>query len=167
MNKTIGVGVLSGGLGGLVLDAVMRVLPVHAPDGRAISMIGYVGTAIHPSDPWIGWLAYILYGAVIGGIFGYLLGDRALGERTGAFWGGLYGIGWWVIACAILVPALVGKLPFTESARAAVRQVALPLLAGHVVYGGVLGAAFSWITRTLRGARWHHVSHATPHSAPR
>ena len=50
MNRTIGVGVLSGVLGGLVLDGVMRVLSIHTPGGSPISMIGYLGTAIFPPD---------------------------------------------------------------------------------------------------------------------
>jgi hypothetical protein len=37
------VGVLSGVLGGLVLDGVMRVLSIHTSDGSTISMIGYLG----------------------------------------------------------------------------------------------------------------------------
>jgi hypothetical protein len=45
--------------------------------------------------------------------------------------------------------------------------VAVPLLAGHIVYGGILGVAFSSITRTLSGPGWHHVRHATRDSAPR
>lgn len=167
MNRTIGVGVVSGVLGGLVLDGVMRVLSIHTPDGSTISMIGYLGAAIYPPDPWIGWLAYLLYGAVIGGMFAYIVGDRMIGERTAAFWGGVYGCGWWVVACAILLPTLLRVMPFGEDARGALRQVAVPLLGGHIVYGGILGVAFSWITRTLSGPGWHHVSHATRDSAPR
>jgi hypothetical protein len=167
MIAAIVVGVLSGVLGGLVLDGVMRVLPIHTPDGSTISMIGYLGSAVYLPDPWIGWLAYLLYGAVIGGMFAYIVDDRTLGERTAAFWGGVYGFAWWVVACAILLPSLLGVMPFGEDARSALRQVAVPLLAGHIVYGGILGVAFSWIMRTLSGPRWHHVGHATRDSAPR
>lgn len=153
MVKQVSIGVVSGLLAGLALDALMRAFTVRAPDGTAITMIGYVGRAIHPSGPWIGWVAYVLYGAVIGGVFAYILSDQTLGARLGAFWGVVYGLGWWVIACAAFVPILIGHFPFGEEAREALRQVAFPLFAGHVVYGSILGASWSCIGRTDSRAR--------------
>jgi hypothetical protein len=164
MNK-IEAGVLSGAVGGVLFDALMRALPVHAADGRVLSMIDYVGAAIRPSDPWIGWLVYVLYGVVIGGIFGYVFHERALGAGTGALWGIVYAVAWWVIACLALFPALIGSLPFAQMTREALRQVAMPLLAGHVVYGVVLGAAFGWISRAMSGPRPHQGSHVARNAA--
>ncbi len=149
MRRKIGAGVMSGIVGGLALDALMRAFWIHAPDGRAISMIGYAGSALSPSEPWVAWAAYALYGAVIGGVFGYLVGDVVLDVRRGAFWGAVYGVAWWVVACVVFVPIQAHSFPFAVAAREALSQVAFPLFAGHVVYGGILGALWSWISRTV------------------
>ena len=100
-------------------------------------------------------------------MFAYIVGNRMIGQRTAAFWGGVYGCGWWVVGCAILLPALLGSCRSARMRAARCGKVAVPLLAGHIVYGGILGVAFSSITRTLSGPGWHHVRHATRDSAPR
>jgi len=164
MWRKIGAGVMSGVLGGLALDALMRVFWIHAPDGSAISMIGYAGSALRPSDPWLGWIAYAFYGAVIGGVFGYVVSDPTLDARRCAFWGAVYGIGWWIVACAVFVPIQAHSFPFAVQARETLRQVAFPLFAGHVVYGAILGASWNWIVQVTSGC----VAHQPPRPvAPR
>lgn len=64
----------------------------------------------------------------------------------------MYGAGWWVIAELVLVPALLARWSwsFSTAATAPVREAALPLLAGHVVYSVILGVA--WFVGTLAEA---------------
>src|SRR5438128_3419504 len=51
------------------------------------------------------------------------------------------------VAGLILVPVARGSWPFSTLAIDQSREVALPLLIGHIVYGGVLGLAWSNIAR--------------------
>jgi hypothetical protein len=165
MGKKIGAGVACGLIGGVALDALMRILPVRASDGSNISMITFIADAIHASNPWAGWLMFLAYGMVIGGLFGWLLHNRTLDAGPGALWGGVYGLCWWVVAGVVLVPALLGSLPLSSFARESLQRVAVPLLVGHIVYGVILGAAFSYITRTLIGSQGRNVVGEASHRA--
>jgi hypothetical protein len=69
-------------------------------------------------------------------------------------WGGLYGVGWWIVAELVLIPVLLAVWPLSITAVDRVRDVALPLLVGHVVYGVILGAVWSRFMEVRRPHRW-------------
>jgi hypothetical protein len=98
---------------------------------------------VRAGSPLAGWLVYPVYGVAIGALFGWLLGHGALDKVRAAMWGGLYGVGWWIAAELVLIPVLLAVWPLSASAVDRVRDVALPLLIGHVVYGVILGIAWS------------------------
>jgi hypothetical protein len=149
MSRKIGIGAAAGLVAGVLFGVLMELLPVPAPTGGRISMIVFAARAVHAQSPLAGWLAYLVYGLIVGGIFGWLLHDQTLEEARSIMWGGVYGLGWWVLAGLVVVPALLGAAPFSSSALAVVRPVALTLLVGHVLYGLVLGAGFPLITERL------------------
>jgi hypothetical protein len=156
MERKIAAGV-AGGLGaGLVFAIVMRVVP-----GANGSMITFAARAVHLGRPLAGWLAYLVYGGLIGGFFAWLLRDQRLDDMSAMVWGALYGLGWWIVAGLILVPVGEGSWPFSTMAIDQAREVALPLLIGHVVYGGVLGLAWSAITRRTLIRRHPDATHVT------
>jgi hypothetical protein len=142
MERKIATGVAGGLVAGLVFAVVMRVVP--GPNG---SMIASAARAVHLARPLAGWLAYLIYGGLIGGLFGWLLRNQRLGDTSAMLWGALYGLAWWIVAGLILVPIARGSWPFSTLAVDQSREFALPLLIGHIVYGGVLGLACSTIAR--------------------
>lgn len=142
MERRIAAGAVSGMIAGLVFDALMRVLPGAA--GQT-SMITFAAEVIHVPNRLGAWLVYPLYGVVIGTLFGWLVSGRTFDDRRAALWGVLYGVGWWIIAELVLIPALFAIRPFSASAVDRVRDVALQLLAGHVVYGVILGVIWSHV----------------------
>ncbi len=145
MGRKMAAGVVAGLIGGLVFSALMRVVPVAA---AGPSMIAFAADVAHAANPMVGWLVYPVYGVVIGALFGALLRGQTLGDIPGALWGVAYGVGWWIIAELVLVPARLGGWSWSASAfgAALVHEAALPLLAGHVVYGVILGVTWSRIT---------------------
>jgi hypothetical protein len=54
----------------------------------------------------------------------------------------VYGVGWWVLGGLVLMPVLLGMPPLAPVMTAPMRPVALGSLAGHVVFGVILGAGF-------------------------
>jgi len=74
-------------------------------------------------------------------------------------WGGVYGLGWWIVAGIVLVPAALARWPLSIAAVDQVRGVALPLLIGHLVYGVILGLV--WCRITSRPSFQRHTSQAT------
>lgn len=142
MNRKIAAGAAGGLIAGVALDIVMRLMP--ARDGG--SMIAFGAHTVHASSALAGWLAYLVYGVVIGAVFGWLLHTQRLDDLSSMVWGGLYGVGWGIVASLVLIPALRGAWPFSIAAVDQGREIALPLLIGHVVYGVILGLAWSRIT---------------------
>lgn len=144
MGKKIVAGVISGLIGGLAFDALMYAFPAAG----GASMIAFAAEAVHASNSLIGWLVYPVYGVVIGALFGRLLYySQTVDDVWATLWGGLYGVGWWIIAQLILIPILFAIRPLSSSAIDRVRDIALPLLVGHVLYGVILGFGWSRITR--------------------
>jgi len=152
MHKTIAAGAAAGALGGVIFAGLMRLAPVGAEHR---SMILFAAELVRASrSPLIGWLVYPVYGVALGALFGRLLGGSALDKVRAAMLGGLYGVGWWIAAELVLIPALLAVWPLSISAVDRVRDVALPLLVGHVVYGVVLGIAWSRLMEVRRPRRW-------------
>jgi hypothetical protein len=135
-------GAVAGLIGGLVVDGLMRLWPTSTPDGDRISMIGFASRAVHASHPWIGWVVYPVYAVALGILFTAFLRHRIPADAAGLS-GGLYGFCWWFMANLVLVPALFGEVPLSASAMAMTQGPSLPLLAGHLVYGAILGVVFN------------------------
>jgi hypothetical protein len=142
MSRRMIAGAGAGLIAGVVLAVVMRALPVAAADGREISMITFAARLLGMGGPLVGWLAYLADGVVIGALFGaaFLVGPLSV-TRT-AVLGGAWGLGWGLVAALGLVPALLGLAPFSAAALRELRVIAVPVLAGHVVSGAVLGTSF-------------------------
>jgi hypothetical protein len=151
MQKTLAAGAAAGAIGGIVFAGLMRLFPLGAEHR---SMIAFAGDLVRAGSPLIGWLVYPIYGVAIGALFGWLLGVGALDKVRAAMWGGLYGVGWWIAAELVLIPALLAFWPLSISAVDRVRDVALPLLVGHVVYGVILGIGWSRFMEVRRPQRW-------------
>jgi hypothetical protein len=151
MHKTLAAGAAAGAIGGVVFAGLMRLFPVGAEHR---SMIAFAADLVRAGSPLIGWLVYPVYGIAIGALFGWLLGGNALDTVRAAMWGGLYGVGWWIAAELVLIPARLAVWPLSISAVDRVRDVALPLLVGHVVYGVVLGIAWIRFMAVRRPPRW-------------
>ena len=151
MHKTAAAGAAAGAIGGGVLTGLMRLFPVGAEHR---SMIAFAADLVRAGSPLTGWLVYPVYGVAIGVLFGWLLGQGPIDKIRAAMWGGLYGVGWWIAAELVLIPALLAVWPLSISAVDRVRDVALPLLVGHVAYGVALGIAWSRFMEVRRPHRW-------------
>jgi hypothetical protein len=148
MVKRIGAGAGAGLLGGLVLGLLMRVLPVSTSEGN-ISMITFAARAIRIETPWAGWLAYLAYAIAVGALFGLALRPGTSREGLLTLLGGVWGLGWCVVAGLALIPTLFGVKPFSTMAIQQAREIAVPIVVGHVAYGIVLGAAFGFIAKII------------------
>jgi uncharacterized membrane protein YagU involved in acid resistance len=95
----------------------------------------------------VGWLYHLFNSAVIGAIFGWLLGSRVSSYGTGLLWGALYGIVWWILGALVLMPLFLGMPPFASLMMAPMRPVAMGSLVGHVLYGVILGVGYLLLGR--------------------
>ena len=149
---TAGSGVLAaalrGAVAGLLGGAVISQLMLHgAVPEVAERLTGSNG-------PLAGIAVNLAIGVAIGVSYGLLF--RRLGQDVTCAlgWGLSYGFLWWVLGPLTLLPALLGGDPEWTAAAAGGSMSAL---AGHLVYGGLLGVAFylleapfgvPWLART-------------------
>ena len=146
MRSKIVVGIIAGLIGGMVFGMMMQMMA--APDGKP--MMAMVAQVVRSESLVVGWLYHLFNSAVIGGIFGWLLGNRIGGYGAGLLWGALYGIAWWILGGLILMPMFLGMSPFAQLMMEMMRPVAMGSLMGHIIFGLVLGVSFLLLNRSRR-----------------
>jgi hypothetical protein len=104
MRSNISAGIIAGLIAGVVFGIMMTVMHAPTPDGGSMPMIGMVAQVVGSSSLAVGWLYHLFNSAVIGGLFGWILGTRIGGYGSGAGWGAAYGVLWWVLGGLILMP---------------------------------------------------------------
>lgn len=90
---------------------------------------------------------HLFNSAVIGLGFGWFLGRGDVGYAGGLARGIGYGIFWWILGAQILMPLFLGMPPFASVRMPPMRPVALGSLAGHVIYGLILGLVYASLHR--------------------
>jgi len=133
MNKST---IVSGIIGGLVAGVVFGIMM------GAMGMLPMVAKLVGSSSAIVGFIVHLGNAAVIGVIYGFLLGDRfkALGPSLVA--GASYGVIWWILGPLTLMPLFLGMgLGVNWSIAAA--QSMLPSLMGHILYGVVLAFTYT------------------------
>ena len=146
MRSKVTAGIVAGLLGGLVFGMMMQIM--KTPDGK-MPMMGMVAMVVGSKSLVVGWLYHLFNSAVIGAIFGGLLGSRVHRYGSGLGWGALYGLVWWVLGGLILMPLMLGMPVFAPLTMGGMMPVAMGSLMGHLIYGLILGAAFVWLYRNL------------------
>jgi uncharacterized membrane protein YagU involved in acid resistance len=141
MEEKLTTGIIAGLIAGVVFGILMQVMMAPSPDGP-VPMMAMVAQVVGSKSLLAGWLYHLFNSAVIGGLFGFLLGDRAIRAGSGLGIGALYGLAWWVLGGLVLMPILLGMPVFAPLAMEPMRPVAWGSLLGHLIYGLALGASF-------------------------
>ncbi len=150
MSAKIGASVVAGLIAGVVFGMMMQMMMAPTPDGGQMPMIAMVGQIVGSPTAGAGWLYHLFNSAVIGAIFGWLLGDRLYGYGSALRWGAAYGFAWWILGGLILMPVLLGMPAFAPLMMPPMRMVAMGSLIGHLIYGTILGGAFLWLYHSAR-----------------
>jgi len=151
MQSRIGAGVAGGLIAGVVFGIMMQMMKAPTPEGMEVPMMMMVAKVVRSNSVAVGWLYHLFNSAVIGGLFGLVLGGKLVSTGSAVLWGGLYGVLWWVLGGLILMPILLGMPAFAALRDPMMRRpVAMGSLIGHLIFGVILG----WATVLLlkRGA---------------
>ncbi|MBI3128485.1 MAG: hypothetical protein HYZ11_12840 [Candidatus Tectomicrobia bacterium] len=149
MYSKTGASIVAGLTAGFVFGMMMQMMAAPTPDGGQMPMIAMAGQVVGSPTIAAGWGYHLFNSAVIGAVFGWLLGDRVDGFNSGLGWGAGYGFAWWILGGLVLMPVLLGMPPFAPLMMPPMWMVAAGSLAGHLIYGLTLGGMFAW----LRGGR--------------
>jgi hypothetical protein len=160
MRSNVTAGIVAGLIAGVVFGIMMTVMHAPTPDGGSMPMMAMVAQVVGSSSLPVGWLYHLFNSAVIGGLFGWILGTRIAGYGSGTAWGAAYGVLWWVLGGLILMPMFLGMPAFAPLQMPMMRPVAFASLMGHIIFGIILGAAFVAIRRRARQATLGAARHA-------
>jgi hypothetical protein len=141
MQSRIGAGVAGGLIAGVVFGIMMQLMKAPTPEGMQVPMMMMVAKVVRSNSLAVGWLYHLLNSAVIGGLFGMLLGGKLLSVGAGVLWGAFYGVFWWVLGGLILMPILLGMPAFSALRDPMMRPVAMGSFVGHLIFGVILGWA--------------------------
>lgn len=161
MRNSILIGALAGLISGVVFGVMMQLMQAPTPEGTKVPMMAMVAQVVGSSSLAVGWVYHLFNSAVIGGIFGWLLGPR-IADRMGraAVLAAGYGIAWWVLGGLILMPLALGMPAFAPLLMKPMQPVAMGSLLGHILYGVVLGTTFVWLRGRAHRPDFHAPRHA-------
>lgn len=149
MRSRVLAGAAAGLAGGLIFGMMMQMMSAPTPDGGTMPMMAMVAMVVKSESMLVGWLYHLFNSAVIGALFGAILGQRAVDRRSGLVFGAAWGVVWWVLGGLILMPLALGMDPFAPLQMPPMRPVALGSLVGHLVYGLILG--FVYVSMPSKG----------------
>ena len=130
--------VLAGAAGGLVGGVAFGAMM------QAFGMLPTVAMLVGSESVAVGWLVHLSISLALGVGFG-LVAVRGLDTwASGIVLGIAYGVLWWVLGALLIMPAQLG-MPVLE-----LSTMAWQSLAGHLVFGAVLGAVS---VAALRGSQ--------------
>jgi hypothetical protein len=155
MRSDIINGIAAGLVGGIVFGIMMQMMTAPTPDSGQMPMMAMVAKVVRSESMAVGWLYHLFNSAVIGAIFGWLLGRRSHKFGAGIGWGATYGFAWWILGGLILMPLFLGMPAFAPIQMAPMRPVAMGSLVGHLIYGIILGGGFAMLKRGIPGLTRH------------
>jgi hypothetical protein len=154
MSSKYGASIVGGLFGGVVFGMTMQMMMAPTPEGGQMPVIAMIGQIVGSPSVGIGWAYHLFNSAVIGAMFGWLFGDQVHNYSSALGWGAAYGLAWWIAGGLILMPVLLGMLPFAPLVMAPMRIIAVGSLVGHLIYGLILGGTFAWL---YHGVHQHGV----------
>jgi uncharacterized membrane protein YagU involved in acid resistance len=155
MRSDISNGIGAGLMGGVIFGIMMQMMTAPTPDVGQMPMMAMVAKVVGSDSIAVGCIYHLFNSAVIGAIFGWLLGTRAQRVGPAIGWGAGYGFVWWILGGLILMPLFLGMAPFAPLMMEPMRPVAMGSLFGHLIFGVILGGGFAMLTQGLAGQRRH------------
>lgn len=131
-------GAAAGVVAGIPLGIIMQLRDADPKMMPGVQMIEQVGDLVSDPSTGLGWLIHLFNSALFGVVFA-LLFSRWLTRRGPAMLLGLlYGAAWWVVGALWIMPAWLGmdEMVFEVGANQ------WWSLAGHLIYGLLLGAGY-------------------------
>lgn len=131
-------GVVGGLLGGAVMGIMLTVQMTPVIENAIPAMYGLSGGLA-------GWIVHMFHAAILGVVFA-AVAERADVDALGASLGAglVYGVVLWLVLAVLVMPVWLGAVGFAGAPP--LPNVNVQSLVGHLVYGGVLGLTYPFVT---------------------
>lgn len=157
MRSKLGAGIVSGVLAalpyGLIMSIVTSPMGMRSTESMAMGgsmamgdrepMIMMVAHMVRSDSLVVAWILLLLGGALMGALFGVLLGSRPARLSAWLVRGALYGAAWWVAGSLALMPVVLGMPAFSPLTTATMRGGAMIGLVAYLFSGVILGGVFA------------------------
>ena len=130
--KRILHGIVGGLVGGVVFGLMMAKM----------GTLPMIGKMVGAPSAVAGFVVHLGISAAIGASYGLAFGSLVRGAAAHAAAGTLYGATWWLLGPLTLMPLFMG-MGLGVNWNTAAAGAMLPSLAGHAVFGLLLGFAYS------------------------
>ena len=127
-------GAYGGVAGGVIFGAMMGMM----------GMLPMIGSMVGQPTAAVGFAVHMVNSAIIGAGFAIVLGPVVSGARSGLGAGLAYGGVWWILGPLTLMPLFMG-MGFGVNWNATAAAAMLPSLVGHLMFGSILGLAYTWL----------------------
>jgi len=87
---------MAGLIGAVVAGLLCQLVTIDTADGARMSLIVMTARIVRANHAPAGWLIVLVYGVVVGALFGRLVRDRTLTAGIAMVAGAFYGVGWWI-----------------------------------------------------------------------
>ena len=144
--QNIKYGVYGGLAGGAVFGVMMGMM----------GMLPMIGEMVGSSSSVVGFIVHMVNSAIIGAAFAVVFGETVAGMGSGVGYGLGYGAIWWLLGPLTLMPLFMG-MGFGVNWNLAAATDMMPSLAGHLIYGAILGSSYAWLAH--RGSKEIGVHH--------
>ncbi len=137
--RTLPMSVAAGAAAGLVAGVPLGIIM------QATDVMPMVADLITDPSTGLGWLVHLFNSALFGAIFAVLFARWTARPGAAIGLGLLYGIAWWVAGALVIMPAWLGMSEM-------IFQIGTNQwwsLAGHLLYGLLLGALYGLIRPML------------------
>jgi hypothetical protein len=139
MRSRLGTGIVGGLIAGVVFGMMMTMMRAPTPHGGSVRVMTMIAMIVGSTSVTLGWLYHLVNSAVIGGLFGWLMGTRIAQGWNVLVLGVVYGLAWWMVGGLVLMPLLLGMSPFAPLLMPPMRMVAAGSMMGHAIFGLILG----------------------------
>ncbi len=141
-------GIVAGLCAGVVSGIMFLLMRVPQHDGLAYSVLTVISRAIGSNDPSVGWSYHLFNAAVIGVIFGVIVGRSVNNLFTAVALGLVASLSSWLLAGLILLPRVAES--GSGFADLVLSPLGLATLIGSGVQGILLGAIYLWVYNPIR-----------------
>lgn len=136
---------VSGTISGLVAGALFGIIL------QDVGMMSTIGSLYGVETALVGWIAHLVHSVVFGLVFVALMRWEPLEKYDGRLvpmilLGIVYGVVLWMLAASIVLPAWLGVVTGTA---ATIPTLSGTSLAGHLVFGIVLGGVYPFLSGTV------------------
>lgn len=137
-------GIVAGLCAGVISGVMFLLMRVPGADGMSYTVLGLVSRAVGTNDPSIGWSYHLINTAMLGAVFGFIIGKRVFKPLPAIGCGLFASMLSWCVANLILLPQFHGDHyggPFNT--------FGLATLIGYAVQGVLLGVIFLWVYKPI------------------